>query len=166
MIDECKVIFDTPILAATVERDFLTARKRYASVWAIGQTPEQIVGTHAKPNPYDIGIAKNASTKIIGKQPGDMTTHREHMHYCSSMIRRNKMEFVPNFYALLYNSRQTTMCPKWAFDFVVSYPSAHSSGRWWQSYAASEASAFFRCNPSLPQTIIWARSWSMRGETP
>jgi type IV secretory pathway VirB4 component len=90
MMDECRIVLDTPILAATAEKEFLTARKRYASVWLIGQNPEQIVGTHDKPNPHGIGIVKNASTKIIGKQPGDMTAHREHMHLNETAINQIK----------------------------------------------------------------------------
>jgi type IV secretory pathway VirB4 component len=90
MMDECKIVLDTPILAATVEKEFLTARKRYASVWLIGQNPEQVVGTRDKPNPHGIGIAKNASTKIIGKQPGDMTAHREHLHLNETAISQIK----------------------------------------------------------------------------
>jgi type IV secretory pathway VirB4 component len=90
MMDECRIVLDTPILAATAEKEFLTARKRYASVWLIGQNPEQIVGTVDKPNSHGIGIAKNASTKIIGKQPGDMTAHREHMHLNETAINQIK----------------------------------------------------------------------------
>ncbi|GGG87234.1 TraG/VirB4 family ATPase [Edaphobacter dinghuensis] len=88
MMDECKIILDTPLLAQQVERDFLTARKRYASVWAIGQIPEQFVGTHQKPNPHGIGIIKNASTKIIGKQRGDMSAHREHLNLNETAINQ------------------------------------------------------------------------------
>ena len=90
MMDECKIILDTPILAQQVERDFLTARKRYASVWAIGQIPEQFVGTHEKPNPHGIGIIKSASTKIIGKQHGSMTAHREHLSLNDTAINQIK----------------------------------------------------------------------------
>jgi len=90
MMDESKIILETPILAQTVEHDFLTARKRYASVWAIGQMPEQFVGTREKPNPHGLGIVKNASTKIIGKQPGDMTAHREHLNLNDTAINQIK----------------------------------------------------------------------------
>jgi len=90
MMDECKIILDTPLLAQQVERDFLTARKRYASVWAIGQIPEQFVGTIEKPNPHGIGIIKNASTKIIGKQRGDMRAHREHLSLNDTAINQIK----------------------------------------------------------------------------
>lgn len=90
MMDECKIILDTPLLAQQVERDFLTARKRYASVWAIGQIPEQFVGTTEKPNAHGIGIIKNASTKIIGKQRGDMRAHREHLGLNETTINQIK----------------------------------------------------------------------------
>jgi hypothetical protein len=90
MMDECRIILDTPLLAQQVERDFLTARKRYASVWAIGQIPEQFVGTSEKPNPHGIGIIKSASTKIIGKQHGSMTAHREHLNLNETAVNQIK----------------------------------------------------------------------------
>ena len=59
---------------------FRTARKRNASVWGISQTAEDFVGTEASPRVHGAGIVKNASTKIIGQQPGDMRTLRDHLH--------------------------------------------------------------------------------------
>jgi len=142
MIDECKVVFDTPILAATVERDFLTARKRYASVWAIGQTPEQIVGTPAKPNPYGIGIAKNASTKIIGKQPGDMTAHREHMHLNETAINQIKGFAQPRkghsaeFLIAIGEKAESTHVIRIAptpvdYWITTTYPRERTYRKWW-----------------------------------
>ncbi|MGF7181511.1 hypothetical protein [Tunturiibacter psychrotolerans] len=142
MIDECKVVFDTPILAATVERDFLTARKRYASVWAIGQTPEQIVGTQAKPNPYGIGIAKNASTKIIGKQPGDMTAHREHMHLNETAINQIKGFAQPKkghsaeFLIAIGEKAESTHVIRIAptpvdYWITTTYPRERTYRKWW-----------------------------------
>lgn len=142
VIDECKVVFDTPILAATVERDFLTARKRYASVWAIGQTPEQIVGTPAKPNPYGIGIAKNASTKIIGKQPGDMTAHREHMHLNETAINQIKGFAQPKkghsaeFLIAIGEKAESTHVIRIAptpvdYWITTTYPRERTYRKWW-----------------------------------
>jgi type IV secretory pathway VirB4 component len=90
MMDEWKTILETPVLAATVEQFYRTTRKRYGSVWGIGQTPEEVVGTREKPNPYGPGIVKNASTKIIGKQPGDMTAHREYLNLNETAINQIK----------------------------------------------------------------------------
>lgn len=90
VMDECRVILETPLLAATVEKEFITARKRYASVWAIGQIPEQFVGTDEKPNAHGLGIVKSASTKIIGKQHGDMGPHRKHLNLNETAINQIK----------------------------------------------------------------------------
>jgi type IV secretory pathway VirB4 component len=80
LLDECWALLESPILASVVVQLFRTARKRNASVWGISQTPEDFVGTPDKPNEHGAGIVKNATTKIIGKQPGDMTALREHVH--------------------------------------------------------------------------------------
>ena len=69
---------------------FRTARKRNASVWGISQTPEDFVGTTDRPNVYGAGIVKNATTKIIGKQPGDMTALREHVHLNETALNQIK----------------------------------------------------------------------------
>lgn len=90
LLDECWAMLESPILASVVVQLFRTARKRYGSVWGISQTPEDFVGTKDKPNSFGAGIVKNATTKIIGKQPGDMTTHREYMNLNETAINQIK----------------------------------------------------------------------------
>jgi hypothetical protein len=90
ILDECWALLESPNLANVVVQLFRTARKRDASVWGISQTPEDFVGSQDKPNPYGAGIMKNATTKIIGKQPGDMTALREHMHLNETAINQLK----------------------------------------------------------------------------
>src|SRR6266851_3521778 len=90
LLDECWALLESPILASVVVQLFRTARKRNASVWGISQTPEDFVGTPEKPNEYGAGIVKNATTKIIGKQPGDMTALREHVHLNETALNQIK----------------------------------------------------------------------------
>jgi type IV secretion system protein TrbE len=90
MLDECWALLQSPHLANAVVQLFRTARKRDASVWGISQTPEDFVGTITNPNPYGAGILKNASTKMIGKQPGDMTALREHVHLNDTALNQIK----------------------------------------------------------------------------
>ncbi len=90
MLDECWALLESPHLAGAVVQLFRTARKRDASVWGISQTPEDFVGTQENPNPYGAGIMKNANTKIIGKQPGDMTALREHVHLNETALNQVK----------------------------------------------------------------------------
>lgn len=142
MMDECRIVLDTPILAATAEKEFLTARKRYASVWLIGQNPEQIVGTRDKPNPHGIGIAKNASTKIIGKQPGDMTAHREHMHLNETAINQIKGFAQPKkghsaeFLIAIGERSESTHVIRVAptpvdYWITTTYPRERTYRKWW-----------------------------------
>jgi hypothetical protein len=58
---------------------FRTARKRGASVWGISQTLEDFVGTKQKPKEHGAGILRNASVKVIGQQPGDMSPLVDHL---------------------------------------------------------------------------------------
>lgn len=90
LLDECWALLESPILASVVVQLFRTARKRNASVWGISQTPEDFVGTPDRPNEHGAGIVKNATTKIIGKQPGDMTTLREHVHLNETALNQIK----------------------------------------------------------------------------
>jgi TraG P-loop domain len=71
VLDECWALLDSPTLAPEVVQLFRTARKRYGSVWGISQTVEDFVGTESQPRLHGPGILKNATTKIVGQQPGD-----------------------------------------------------------------------------------------------
>jgi len=90
LLDECWALLESPILASVVVQLFRTARKRNASVWGISQTPEDFVGTPDRPNEHGAGIVKNATTKIICKQPGDMTALRTHLHLNETALNQVK----------------------------------------------------------------------------
>ena len=79
VLDECWFLLESPVLAPEVVQLFRTARKRNSSVWGISQTLEDFVGTDYQPNPYGPGIVKNTSTKIVGPQPGDVSTLINHL---------------------------------------------------------------------------------------
>jgi hypothetical protein len=80
VLDECWFLLDSETLAPEVVQLFRTARKRNASVWGISQTVEDFVGTEFQPREHGPGILKNASIKIIGQQPGDMTPLINHLY--------------------------------------------------------------------------------------
>jgi hypothetical protein len=79
VLDECWFLLDSPTLAPEVVQLFRTARKRNSSVWGISQTVEDFVGTEFQPREHGPGILKNASTKIIGQQPGDVSPLLNHL---------------------------------------------------------------------------------------
>ena len=79
VLDECWFLLDSATLAPEVVQLFRTARKRNASVWGISQTVEDFVGTEFQPREHGPGILKNAGTKIIGQQPGNMTPLVNHL---------------------------------------------------------------------------------------
>jgi type IV secretory pathway VirB4 component len=80
VLDECWSLLDSPVLAPEVVQLFRTARKRNSSVWGLSQTLEDFVGTWSEPRPHGPGIVKNSHTKLIGQQPGDLTTLEKQLH--------------------------------------------------------------------------------------
>jgi len=79
VLDECWSLLDSPSLAPEVVQLFRTARKRNSSVWGISQTVEDFVGTEFQPREHGPGILKNATTKIVGQQPGDVGPLATHL---------------------------------------------------------------------------------------
>jgi type IV secretory pathway VirB4 component len=80
VLDECWFLLDSLALAPEVVQLFRTARKRNSSVWGISQTVEDFVGNQFQPREHGPGILKNAGTKIIGQQPGDVAPLISHLH--------------------------------------------------------------------------------------
>ena len=80
VLDECWFLLDSSALAPEVVQLFRTARKRNSSVWGISQTVEDFVGTESQPRTHGPGILRNASTKIIGQQPGDVSALNTHLY--------------------------------------------------------------------------------------
>jgi type IV secretory pathway VirB4 component len=80
VLDECWFLLDSLALAPEVVQLFRTARKRNSSVWGISQTVEDFVGSEFQPREHGPGILKNAGTKIIGQQPGDVTPLISHLN--------------------------------------------------------------------------------------
>ena len=90
VLDECWALLDSPVLAPEVVQLFRTARKRNSSVWAISQTLEDFVGTEKQPRLHGPGIVKNATTKIIGQQRGDLTPLVNHLYLNEVALREIK----------------------------------------------------------------------------
>jgi type IV secretion system protein TrbE len=80
VFDECWFLLDSPTLAPEMVQLFRTARKRNASVWGISQTIEDFVGGESRAREHGPGILKNASTKIIGQQPGNLRMLADHLY--------------------------------------------------------------------------------------
>src|SRR6266853_415627 len=79
VLDECWSLLDSNVLAPEVVQLFRTARKRGGSGWGISQTLEDFVGTDTQPRIHGPGIVRNVSTKIIGRQPGDVSPLATHL---------------------------------------------------------------------------------------
>src|SRR5437660_8088944 len=90
VLDECWFLLDSPSLAPEVVQLYRTARKRNSSVWGISQTLEDFVGTESHPRAHGPGIFKNASTKIVGEQPGDLTVLANHLYLNEVVLREIK----------------------------------------------------------------------------
>jgi hypothetical protein len=90
VLDECWALLDSAVLAPEVVQLFRTARKRNSSVWGISQTLEDFVGTEKQPRLHGPGIIKNATTKIIGQQRGDLSVLANHLHLNEVVLREIK----------------------------------------------------------------------------
>jgi type IV secretory pathway VirB4 component len=95
VLDECWFLLDSPSLAPEVVQLYRTARKRNSSVWGISQTVEDFVGTEYQPRAHGPGILKNASTKIIGQQPGNVTPLVAHLNLNPAAIHEVKFLGAP-----------------------------------------------------------------------
>ncbi len=95
VLDECWFLLDSPALAPEVVQLFRTARKRNSSVWGISQTVEDFVGTESQPRMHGPGILKNASTKIIGQQPGDVRALNTHLYLNAVAVGQVKQFGAP-----------------------------------------------------------------------
>jgi type IV secretory pathway VirB4 component len=95
VLDECWFLLDSPALAPEVVQLFRTARKRNSSVWGISQTVEDFVGTESQPRLHGPGILKNASTKIIGQQPGDISALVNHLYLNAVAVGQVKQFGAP-----------------------------------------------------------------------
>jgi len=95
VLDECWFLLDSPALAPEVVQLFRTARKRNSSVWGISQTVEDFVGTESQPRTHGPGILKNASTKIIGQQPGDVSALNNHLYLNAVAVGQVKQFGAP-----------------------------------------------------------------------
>jgi type IV secretory pathway VirB4 component len=90
VLDECWFLLDSTSLAPEVVQLYRTARKRNSSVWGISQTVEDFVGTESNPRVHGPGILKNATTKIVGQQPGDVAPLVNHLNLNPAAIHEVK----------------------------------------------------------------------------
>jgi hypothetical protein len=166
LLDECWALLESPILASVVVQLFRTARKRNASVWGISQTPEDFVGTPDRPNEHGAGIVKNATTKIIGKQPGDMTALRDHVHLNETALNQIKTFAHPKkghsaeFLIAVGEKAESThairIVPS-AVDYWITttYPRERIFRKWWlqQNHRLPKLEAYERLAKQYPRGL-------------
>jgi hypothetical protein len=144
-MDEFWFILDSPVLASEAVQLYRTARKRGVSVWGISQSVEDYVGTKEKPRVHGAGILKNASTKIVGQQPGDTAPLREHLRLNETAINQIKGFSAPQkgrsgeaLIAIGENANTThtirlvpTPLEYW---IMTTYPRERTYRSWWLSH--------------------------------
>lgn len=94
--DEFSYMLASPVLAPVAAQLYRTARKRNGGIWGITQGPEELVGSGARINVHGAAILKNCSTKIIGQQPGDTSSLREHVGLNETAINQVKRLSTPH----------------------------------------------------------------------
>jgi len=79
VLDECWFLLDLLCSRLKLWQLFRTARKGTPSVWGIRKDARRLRRHRLPANPYGPGIVKNTSTKIVGPQPGDVSTLINHL---------------------------------------------------------------------------------------
>ena len=90
VLEECWMLLESPFLADLVVQLYRTARKRNGAVWGVSQAVEDFTGTPQAPNPFGAAILKNTTTKIIGRQTGNVDVLRQFLHLNDAMLDRIK----------------------------------------------------------------------------
>jgi hypothetical protein len=90
VLEECWMLLESPFLADLVVQLYRTARKRNGAVWGVSQAVEDFTGTPQSPNPFGAAILKNTTTKIIGRQTGNLDVLREFLHLNEATLDRIK----------------------------------------------------------------------------
>ena len=85
-LEELWNLLQSPFLGPVAEQLWRTARKRNGSVCGISQAVEDITGTVKAPNPFGAAILKNTTTKIIGRQTGNVDVLHEFLHLNETTI--------------------------------------------------------------------------------
>ena len=65
-------LLEIPHLGPVAEQLWRTARKRNGCVCGVSQAVEDITGTKNEPNPFGAAILKSTTTRIIGRQTGNL----------------------------------------------------------------------------------------------
>lgn len=85
-LEELWNLLQSPHLGPVAEQLWRTARKRNGSVCGISQAVEDMTGTTELPNPFGAAILKNTSTRIIGRQTGNVDVLRTFLHLNDTTI--------------------------------------------------------------------------------
>jgi hypothetical protein len=85
-LEELWNLLQSPHLGPVAEQLWRTARKRNGSVCGISQAVEDMTGTVEMPNPFGAAILKNTSTRIIGRQTGNVDVLRTFLHLNETTI--------------------------------------------------------------------------------
>jgi type IV secretory pathway VirB4 component len=166
VMDEFSFILDSQVLAPEAVQLFRTARKRGVIVCGISQTIEDYVGTTDKPRLQGPGIVKNASTKIIGQQPGDTTALREHLRLSETAINTIKQFSTPRKgrYAdaliVIGEKAETTHTIRMAptaieYWIMTTYPRERVYRSWWlrQRKDVSKIQAYLELARKFPEGL-------------
>jgi hypothetical protein len=85
-LEELWDLLKSPHLGPVAEQLWRTARKRNGSICGISQAVEDITGTVQAPNPFGAAILKSTTTRIIGRQSGNLDVLRDFLHFNDTTI--------------------------------------------------------------------------------
>jgi hypothetical protein len=142
VLEECWMLLESPFLADLVVQLYRTARKRNGGVWGVSQAVEDFTGTPQSPNPFGAAILKNTTTKIIGRQTGNLDVLREFLHLNDATIHRIKnlghtqKGRLSDFVVVVGEKAETTHALRMVLSpveywIMTTYPRERWYRNWW-----------------------------------
>jgi type IV secretory pathway VirB4 component len=142
VLEECWMLLESPFLADLVVQLYRTARKRNGGVWGVSQAVEDFTGTPQSPNPFGAAILKNTTTKIIGRQTGNLEVMREFLHLNDATLHRIKnlghtqKGKLSDFVVVVGEKAETTHALRMVLSpveywIMTTYPRERWYRNWW-----------------------------------
>ncbi len=142
VLEELWDLLKSPHLGPVAEQLWRTARKRNGCVCGISQAVEDITGTVKAPNPFGAAILKNTTTRIIGRQTGNLDVLRDFLHLNDTTIGEVRKLGMPekgkrsDFVVALGEKSETTHCfrvvlPRNEYWILTTVPREKWFRDWW-----------------------------------
>ena len=142
ILEELWDLLKSPHLGPVAEQLWRTARKRNGCVCGVSQAVEDITGTAKVPNPFGAAILKSTTTRIIGRQTGNLDVLTDFLHFNDTTINEvRKLGMAQkgkcsDFVVAIGEKAETThsfrvVLPPVEYWILTTFPREKWYRRWW-----------------------------------